>query len=160
MTVLGIDPGLRKTGYGIVRTDSGLLKHVADGIISLDKIPSIYDRLSFLYDQLNLIIEKYSPQVLSLEKIFTGKNVRSAFMIGEARAIAILSAKKSGLQIFEYTPREVKQGVTGYGNASKEEVKKMVKLILNLRGDIRDDASDALALAIYYINVFNITGRL
>ncbi len=160
MIVLGVDPGLRKTGYGIVRLEKGVLSHVTAGIINLEKIPSIFDRLYYLYDELNQIICRFSPNVLSLEKIFTGKNIRSAFMIGEARAIAILSAKKAGLDIFEYTSRAVKQGVTGYGNASKEEVKRMVKLILNLREDIKDDASDALALAIYYINVFNITEKI
>lgn len=160
MIVLGIDPGLRKTGYGLITSEKGELRFISADIINLEKISNVYDRLYYLYEKLNDIIEKFNPQALSLEKIFTGKNVRSAFMIGEARAVSILSAKKKGLNIFEYSARAVKQGVTGYGNASKEEVKRMVKLILNIKDDLKDDASDALALAIYHINVFNITGKI
>ncbi|MCX7990808.1 MAG: crossover junction endodeoxyribonuclease RuvC [Proteobacteria bacterium] len=160
MIVLGIDPGLRKTGYGLIENYAGQPRFINSGIINLETYPDRHDRLYFLYESLNEIIEIYSPSAISLEMIFTGRNIKSAFMISEARAVSIISGKKSGLKIYEYSARAVKQGITGYGNASKEDVKRMVKMILNIKGNIKDDASDALALAIYHVNVINILGKL
>lgn len=160
MIVLGIDPGLRKTGYGLVDRYEGQLRFISAGVIDLTRFNDRYERLYFLFESLNKLIGTYKPSDLSLEKIFTGKNVKSAFSIGEARAISIISAKKFNLNIYEYSAKAVKQGVTGYGNATKDDVKKMVKLILNIRKDFKDDASDALALAIYHLNVINILGKI
>lgn len=160
MLVLGIDPGLRKTGYGFVKRSFGQLNFIDAGVINLEIYPDRQDRLYFLYESLNNLVKKYNPSAISLEKVFSGRNVRSAFLIGEARAVSIISGKSHSINIFEYSARAVKQGITGYGNATKEDVKRMVKLILNIKDAIKDDASDALALAIYHLNVFNNIGKL
>lgn len=160
MIVLGIDPGLRKTGYGLVKNNAGQPEFISAGIINLETNLDRHSKLYFLFESLNQIIEKYKPSAISLEMVFTGKNIKSAFLIGEARAVSIISGKKFNLNVYEYSARAVKQGITGYGNATKDDVKRMVKLMLNIKDDIKDDAADALALAIYHLNVINILGKI
>lgn len=160
MIVLGIDPGLRKTGYGLVKNKAGQPEFISAGIVDLEKYTDRHSKLYFLFESLNEIIEKYKPSAISLEMVFTGKNIKSAFLIGEARAVSIISGKKFNLNVYEYSARAVKQGITGYGNATKDDVKRMVKLILNIKDNLKDDASDALALAIYHLNVINILGKI
>ncbi len=153
MIILGVDPGLRKTGYGIIEKEGDKYRFVDAGIIRLNNILDIHDRLLKLHNEIERIILTFKPACMSLEKVFLGKNVRSAFMIGEARAVCIIVAKRFDIPIYEYATRSVKQGLTGFGASGKESVKHMVKLLLGVKGDLKDDASDALALAIFHGNI-------
>lgn len=155
MIILGIDPGLRKTGFGIVEKIGNTYRYINSGIIKLDKISGVHERLLTLFFEVEKLIREYRPKCISLEKAFVGKNARSAFMIGEARAVCIIAGKKADLPVYEYPTRSVKQGITGFGGAEKGSVKHMVKIILNISDNISDDASDALALAIFHGNIAN-----
>lgn len=160
MIILGIDPGLRKTGFGVVEKKGNTYKYINCGVIKLDKIPSVHDRLLKLFFEIERLIKSHNPQCISLESAFVGKNARSAFMIGEARAVCIIAGRKADLPVYEYPTRSVKQGITGFGGAEKGSVKHMVKIILNINGDISDDASDALAIAIFHGNIAYNTGKI
>ena len=148
MIFLGIDPGTRRIGYGIVRSERGILEFIAAGIL---KIESTDDpgALVETKHEIDRLIKKYEPSTVAIEKLFFAKNQKTALAVAQARGVILLAAHENKIPIQEYTPNEVKSGVTGYGSADKKAVLKMVQLILkkdNLK--IIDDASDALALAI------------
>ena len=144
MRILGIDPGSRITGYGIIDTPK---KYIASGTIRLDAF-DMPERLSIIFDDLNTIIRKYQPNCVVIEQVFFYKNAQSALKLGYARGIAMLAAKKAQCPVFEYTPRAMKQAVTGHGNAAKADIQNMVQTILELSGRPTVDAADALGLAI------------
>tara|TARA_Y100001970_G_scaffold87107_1_gene109923 strand:- start:611 stop:1096 length:486 start_codon:yes stop_codon:yes gene_type:complete len=154
MIILGIDPGLINTGYGIIQINgNNNLKAIDFGIISPDKKEKLSYRLKTIYDDLSLIIKKYKPNILSIEEVFFGKNVKSALLLGHARGVAMLCASNNNIPVFEYSPRKIKQSITGNGNADKSQVKFMVNRELNLKNiDFPDDASDALAIALCHNN--------
>jgi len=148
MIALGIDPGTRRVGYGLVRKDGAGLVFVAAGIL---KIASADDpsALEETKRELDALIKKYKPEVMGVERLFFAKNQKTAISVAQARGVILLCAKERGLPIREYTPNEVKLGVTGYGSADKKAVLKMVRLTLGLSElKVIDDASDALAIAI------------
>ncbi|OIP64543.1 MAG: crossover junction endodeoxyribonuclease RuvC [Nitrospirae bacterium CG_4_9_14_3_um_filter_53_35] len=149
MRILGIDPGSVQTGFGIIEEKDGALVFLDCGVIRTSGTLPISYRLKRLYHGLNRIIESKRPDVVSLENIFIARNVSSAFKLGHARGAAILAAVNYGLEVFDYTPAEVKKAVAGFGRADKEQVQKMVKSLLALPY-LPDpyDASDALAIAI------------
>jgi crossover junction endodeoxyribonuclease RuvC len=151
--VLGIDPGTRTTGYGIVRLGrGGRLERICDGEIAPDpKIP-LSERLFVISKTLTGIVEEYRPDNVSIEALFFAKNVKSAIMLGHARGVAFLSAAAFGIPVFEYSPTKIKQAVVGYGGATKEQVQKMVKFLLKTAEDSSPDAADALAAAICHIH--------
>lgn len=154
MRVLGIDPGSVCTGYGIVdRAGAESLLHVCHGSISPgDRLP-LPERLLGISARLREIIEEFRPQAVSIESVFFAKNANSALILGQARGAALLTAAGSGLPVFEYPPASVKQAVTGYGRATKEQVRKMVRLLLKAGPPAgASDASDALAIAICHLN--------
>ncbi|GAB4437080.1 MAG: crossover junction endodeoxyribonuclease RuvC [bacterium] len=157
MIILGIDPGLRKTGYGFIRKNGGNISLIKSGTIKLDVKKNVQDRLYQLYTEFSELIKENMPDCMAIEKVFIGKNARSAFLIGEARAACIIAAMSNNIKVFEYATRSVKQGVAGYGDASKEALQRMVKLILNYDGSLEEDASDALALAIFHGNISETT---
>ncbi len=148
MIALGIDPGTRRIGYGLVEIKAGKLAFIAAGILPI----TTSDDASALLEAkqaMDSIIKKYRPEVMGIEKLYFSKNQKTAMAVAQARGVALLAAKECGMKIKEYTPNEVKQGVTGYGHADKKAVLKMVRLILNKHDlAVVDDASDALALAI------------
>ncbi len=149
MIILGIDPGLAIVGYGVIELLGNRHTVLDYGTIITDKDMYIPDRLKLIYDQLSLIINKYKPEDVAMEELFFNKNVKTAIKVGQARGAAILAAKNMGLNIFEYTPLQVKQAVVGYGRAEKKQVQEMVKILLNLKEIPKpDDAADALAIAI------------
>jgi len=149
MIILGIDPGLATTGYGLIEEKKKDFKLVDYGCISTSPRLPFDSRLKKIYQDLNKIIKDFEPSVFSIEKIFFCKNAKTALEVGQARGIALLTAAQKNLKIYEFTPLEVKQTITGYGKAEKIQVQKMVKLLLNLKEIPRpDDAADALALAI------------
>jgi len=144
MRILGIDPGSRITGYGIIDSPR---KYVASGTIRLEAL-AMPERLTTIYDDLTTIIQKYEPNCVVIEQVFFYKNAQSALKLGYARGVAMLAAKKALCSVFEYTPRAMKQAVTGHGNASKEDIQTMVQNMLHLSGRPTVDAADALGLAI------------
>ncbi len=154
MLVLGIDPGIGTTGFGLVReSDQGKLINIQYGVILTPVGEPLEKRLLILYDQLSLLVDKFQPHCFAVEKLFFQKNVSTAMSVGQARGVVFLAAAKAGLSIFEYTPMEIKQAVSGYGGADKRQIQKMVQVILELdRSPSPDDAADALAVAICHLN--------
>jgi len=151
--ILGIDPGIADTGYGVIRVDGVCLTCLAYGTIKTRAGESLVARLKVLYSELNKIIKKYQPEIAAIEQLFFNKNVRTALIVGQARGVALLALSQHNLNIIDVTPSQVKQAVTAYGKASKTQVQKMVKLILQLSEIPQpDDAADALAIAIAAIN--------
>jgi crossover junction endodeoxyribonuclease RuvC len=148
MIALGIDPGTRRIGYGVVECNGPTITFVTAGILAItstDDVPALEETKKGI----DALIKKHKPDVVAIEKLFFAKNTRTALAVAQARGVILLATKERGVRIKEYTPNEVKSGVTGYGLADKKAVLKMVRLILG-KGDLKliDDASDALALAI------------
>jgi crossover junction endodeoxyribonuclease RuvC len=152
--VLGIDPGTATTGYGLVRDrEDGSLESVAYGAIQTQADTPAHLRLSFIYHQLNELLLLHRPDSCAVEKLFFQRNISTAIAVGQARGVVLLAIAEAGLEIFEYTPNEVKQAVTGYGSAQKRQVQEMVRALLLLPELPKpDDAADALAVAITHLN--------
>ncbi|MCC6298070.1 MAG: crossover junction endodeoxyribonuclease RuvC [Anaerolineales bacterium] len=151
---LGIDPGTATTGYGLVRLmPDGELVAVSFGVISTPKDATPSARLEMLYDDLRKILKKYKPDTSAVEKLFFARNVTTGIAVGQARGVVLLALQQAGIEIFEYTPKEVKQAVAGYGSAEKKQVQEMVRALLQLDSIPKpDDAADALAIAITHLN--------
>jgi crossover junction endodeoxyribonuclease RuvC len=147
--ILGLDPGIADTGYGIIKAEGVKLTCLTYGSIKTPAGDNLVNRLEILHQELDKIIKKYQPESAAVEQLFFNKNVRTALIVGQARGVALLTLRQNKLAVRDFTPSQVKQGVCAYGQASKNQVQKMVKLILNLKELPRpDDAADALALAI------------
>lgn len=162
MLVLGIDPGIAITGFGLIQTDQrDELEPVSYGVITTPANLEDGVRLSLIYDELTSLIQRYKPQSSAVEKLFFQKNVRTAFSVGQARGVVMLTLSQAGCPVSEYTPNEVKQSVCGYGNADKRQVQRMVQTLLQL-DDIPkpDDAADALAVAICHIYHQSFSNRI
>ena len=153
MLVIGIDPGTETTGYGIVsENDAGDLTPVCFGVIKTSKEKSPAQRLQKIYKELNEILLLNNPESGAVEKLFFQRNVSTAIAVGQARGVILLALSGSDLDVAEYTPNEVKQSVTGYGNADKKQIQEMVKILLRLEVIPKpDDAADALAIAICHL---------
>jgi crossover junction endodeoxyribonuclease RuvC len=152
--ILGLDPGIADTGYGVISVDNGKLICLDFGSIKTSAKDDLADRLVELDRELNKIIKKYQPDVVAIEKIFFNNNAKTALIVGQARGVLLLGVKKNNIKLIEFTPLQVKQGVCNFGRSDKNQVKKMVKLILNLKELPRsDDAADALAIAICASNI-------
>ncbi|MEZ4520035.1 MAG: crossover junction endodeoxyribonuclease RuvC [Thermomicrobiales bacterium] len=151
MITLGIDPGTALLGYGIIEgRDSPRMLEFGAVETSADDSPP--RRLEIIFDSLTELIEEFSPDVVAVEQLFFARNTTTAIAVGQARGVALLSAAKSGLRVFEYKPAEVKLAIAGYGNADKRQVQEMVRTILSLEELPRpDDAADALAVAICHV---------
>ncbi|MDA8430389.1 MAG: crossover junction endodeoxyribonuclease RuvC [Geobacteraceae bacterium] len=152
MRVLGIDPGSRITGYGIVDQQGHALVHVDNGAIFTDKATDFAGRLKLIFDGLTEVIAEFHPDEVAIENIFFSTNVQSALKLGQARGAAIVAAVHAGLPVAEYTALQVKQAVVGQGRAEKGQVQKMLKVLLGLPEIAQEDASDALAVAVCHIN--------
>ncbi|MDD2897973.1 MAG: crossover junction endodeoxyribonuclease RuvC [Desulfuromonadaceae bacterium] len=152
MIVLGIDPGSRITGYGIVEKVGNRLVHVDNGAIFTDTALDFPGRLKKIFDGLLEIIAQYHPDQVAVENIFFATNPQSALKLGQARGAAIVAAVHCGLPVSEYSALQVKQAVVGQGRAEKEQVQKMLRALLGLPEIAQADASDALAVAICHIN--------
>ncbi len=151
--ILGIDPGIADTGYGIIKEEGSKLTCLTYGTIKTNSKSDLISRLEILHKELDKIIKKYKPKLVAVEQLFFNKNVRTALIVGQARGVALLTIKQNKLPIIEFTPSQVKQAVSAYGQASKNQVQKMVKLMLNLKELPKpDDAADALATAICALN--------
>jgi crossover junction endodeoxyribonuclease RuvC len=150
--ILGIDPGSRITGYGIIQKQGNRLLHVDNGAIFTDSAGDFPLRLHRIFTGLSEIIERYRPDAMAVEQVFLSNNVQSALKLGQARGAAIVAGVSAGLPVSEYTALQVKQAVVGHGKAAKEQVQQMVKALLNLPEIAQADASDALAVAICHAN--------
>lgn len=149
MIILGVDPGSRLTGYGVVRKTSGnSTEHVENGTLYLKDHEVFADRLVHLHKSLKEVIARYGVQALAVENIFYHKNPKSIQKLGEVRGVIILSGALAGLPVFEYTALQVKQAVTGYGKASKDQMQSMVRKLLKLPDLAEENASDALGIAL------------
>lgn len=147
--ILGVDPGCETTGYGFVRTDGRDHSVIDYGIIRTSREWAFPARLRRIHEQLYGLIQRYRPDIFALEDVFYAVNVKSALRLGHARGVILLAAAQSDLPIYEYSPLEVKNSVVGYGRADKQQVQKMVQLILSLREiPTPNDAADALAIAL------------
>ncbi len=148
--ILGIDPGIADTGFGVIeKNQQGNLICLTYGSIKTQARLPIDERLNILAQELKKLIKKYRPNLMAVEQLFFCKNVKTALVVGQARGVVLLVAKQNRVPIVEFTPLQVKQAVSTYGQASKMQVQKMVKLLLNLDKIPRpDDAADALAIAI------------
>jgi len=147
LRILGIDPGLRVTGFGIIEKSGTTLAYVASGCIKSGN-SGLPERLGTILANLREVIEKHRPQQIVVEKVFVNANPASTLALGQARGTAICAAVDAGLPVAEYTALQVKQAVVGNGHASKEQVQHMVKRLLKLTGSPSSDAADALACAI------------
>ena len=148
MRILGIDPGCVVTGYGILEETRGKLHHIDNGGIFPNAKAPFSDRICFIHEQIENLLQKFSPDVVALENIFVAKNVQSTLKLGHARGAVMVAAGRARIEIFEYTALQVKQAVTGYGHAGKEQIQKMIQALLQLPGTAFADASDALAVAV------------
>ena len=145
--ILGIDPGSRITGYGIIDIDGNYAKHLTHGIIRL-QTTDISEKLQLLFRQLTSIILEYNPQEVSIEKVFLHKNADSALKLGQARGCAITACAEKKLPVYEYTANQIKQATVGKGHAAKEQVQHMIKILLCLDTKPQADAADGLAIAL------------
>ena len=153
MLVVGIDPGTATTGYGFLYEDKeGKVSTIDFGVISTSPDLPMHERLLDLHRQLKKIILLYHPESGAVEKLFFQKNVRTALSVGQARGVTLFTLAEAGIGVSEYTPLEVKQAVTGYGGADKNQVQQMVRALLGLDSIPQpDDAADALAIAICHL---------
>ena len=149
LRILGIDPGLATVGFSIVDVEKSKMKLVTCGVISTPAHTSLSSRLDRIFEDMNELISSFSPDVMSIEELFFNTNITTGIAVAHARGVILLSAYRAGVQVFEYTPLQVKQAVVGYGRAEKNQVIDMVRRILALPAAPKpDDAADAVALAI------------
>jgi crossover junction endodeoxyribonuclease RuvC len=161
MIVLGIDPGLASTGYGVVECRPGRLTSLADGVIETDSRLPQERRLADIHAEISELLAAHRPDALALEDLYFGQNVRTAFAVGHARGVVMLAAAQGGLSCTGYTPQQVKGAVCGGGGAAKDQVARMVKTLLGLAEEPRPDhAADALAVAICHSNRAPLAGAL
>lgn len=158
MRILGIDPGTGILGFGVIEADSGNKVSLIDGgVIKTPADHSDSQRLKTIFDELTEIIKQHEPEVMSVEKLFFAQNVTTAMTVAQARGVVLLCGEQSGLSVFEYTPLQIKQALTGYGRADKKQMQEMVRVVLKLKETPKpDDCADALAAAICH----SMTSRL
>jgi crossover junction endodeoxyribonuclease RuvC len=149
---IGVDPGSRYTGYGIVEGDGFRLKHIHHGTLKLPASRPLHDRLKIIFEELKASILEYDPQFMAVEEVFFAKNVKSALSLGQARGAVILAGVSAGLSIHEYSALSIKQSVAGYGRAAKEQVAAMIQRLFRIEGEIEPNAADALAAAVCHIS--------
>ncbi len=160
MVILGFDPGLATLGYGVIKTDkSGRAEMLDYGIISTPKDENLAVRLCMLEEGINQVIDKFKPDEIAIEELFFAKNVKTGIAVAHARGVLLLTADKKCGRIFEYTPLQIKQALTGYGRAEKNQIQQMVKTFLRLKAVPKpDDAADALAVALTHAQTNKLGG--
>jgi len=150
MRILGIDPGTGILGFGVIEIDSKNKPHLIDGgVIRTPAKQADSERLLTIYNELSEIIKTQKPQIMAVEKLFFAQNVTTAMSVSQARGVVLLCGEQAGLKLYEYTPLQIKQAITGYGRADKKQMQEMVKVILGLKTAPKpDDCADAIACAI------------
>ena len=160
MQIIGIDPGLRKTGWGIVNVDGNTIAHVSNGTVKSSDGSDLAERLLEIFNRLTAVIEKHRPQVAAVENTFVNKDAAGALKLGQARAIALLVPAKLNLPVFEYPPNTIKKAVVGVGHADKFQVKTMVKIQLPKANFDGQDSVDALSIALCHAYQYKNQDRL
>jgi len=160
MRILGIDPGSRATGWGLIEKQGNRLLHIDNGVITTRADEPLGDRLGTIYRHLSGVITGYAPTAVAVEEIFMAKNARSALKLGHARGVALLAGFNHDLPIAEYSALQVKSAVVGYGRADKKQIQEMVRILLKLPEIAQEDASDALAVAICHAHSAGINQRV
>ena len=160
MRILGIDPGSRATGYGLITREGNRLIHVDNGVIRPPAKAELPERLLFIFRGIHDIINEYSPQYAAVEQVFMAQNAQAALKLGQARGAALLALAEADLDIGEYSAMQVKSAVVGYGRAAKSQVQQMVKALLNLPEIAQEDASDALAVAICHAHSSSLSKQI
>ena len=154
MIILGIDPGLATLGYGVIETNSIKHKLIQYGTLNTPAHTEMAFRLRSLYEGMNQLLEIYKPDEVAFEELFFSKNVTTGINVSMARGVALLAVAQYTDKLYEYTPMQIKQAITGYGKADKHQMQQMVKILLNMKDIARpDDAADALAVAITHANI-------
>lgn len=149
MVIFGIDPGIATVGYGVIEYKANKFKMLEYGTVCTPAGLELAVRLEGIFDELSRLLKKHDPDAIAIEELFFNNNVKTAITVAQGRGVAVLAAQKSGKPVYEYTPLQVKQAITGYGRAEKKQVMEMVKLFLNMDKIPRpDDAADALAMAV------------
>lgn len=149
MRILGIDPGIGRTGWGVILHEKGEAKSISYGCIETSQHLSLHERIKLVYQEITIIMQDHQVDVLAIEELFFNTNVTTALAVGQARGVVLLAAAQHNLDIATYTPSQVKIAVTGYGRANKKQVEQMVKILLKLSTIPKpDDVSDALAIAL------------
>lgn len=153
MRILGIDPGIAIVGYGVVDKEGNCYKTVAYDAVTTRAHTPLEERLERVYNGIDEIIKEYKPDAMSIEELFFNNNAKTALTVGQARGVIILAAVQNNIPVYEYTPLQVKQALTGYGRASKTQIQQMMKSMLGLSEVPKpDDVADALAIAVCHGN--------
>ncbi|MEL0106184.1 MAG: crossover junction endodeoxyribonuclease RuvC [Rhodospirillales bacterium] len=160
MKLLGLDPGLKRTGWGIIEANGNHLTFVASGSIEVDAKAQLAKRLSMIFDDLVALIERYKPDEAAVEETFVNKNPHTTLKLGQARGIALLAPAQAGLEVAEYSPNLVKKTVVGVGHAAKQQIQMMVQTILPASTVESEDEADALAVAICHAHHRTTAERL
>ena len=160
MRIIGIDPGSRYTGYGVIEREGQHLRHIASGRINATSGATFPERLEIIYKGLTSILEEWPADQAAVETTFTAKNAQSTIKLGHARGVALLALRHQALPIHEYAPALIKKSVAGSGRATKAQITQMIKLRLNLTADLSSDAADALAIAVCHSQVSDFHQRL
>lgn len=159
MIILGIDPGLAIVGYGVINTIKGNSSVVDYGVINTPKEDSVPLRLEKIYDGMQSLIEKFKPDCIAIEELFFNTNTTTGINVAQARGVILLACKQKGLKMYEYTPLQIKQALTGYGKAEKKQIQFMVSRLLNLKSVPKpDDAADGLAVALTHAQTARLGG--
>jgi len=164
MRILGVDPGSRRTGFGVIEANGGRITHLAHGVIAAGN-GEFTERLSTLFTGLSDVIIQHRPECVAMEDVFMARNAASALKLGQARGALIAACAHAGLKVTPYSPTKVKQAVTGFGRAEKGQIQHMVRLLLKPLSPLQEDAADALAAAICHANHVRVpvptpTGKL
>ena len=154
MLVIGIDPGVARLGYGVIQVDKGVATPLCYGCIQTKAGRRQAERLLTIYTEITVLLTKYSPDFLAIEKLFFTKNVTSAMSVSEVRGVILLAAEQHNIPVEEYTPNQIKQAITGSGRADKEQMQEMIKRLLHLDEVPKpDDAADGLSIALCHIHM-------
>ena len=149
MIILGIDPGLAIVGYGVIEAQKGAFRPIDCGVINTPKSDTVPIRLNKIYDGMLSLIEKYKPECTAIEELNFNTNITTGINVAQARGVVLLACQQKGLKMYEYTPLQIKQALTGYGKAEKKQIQFMVARLLNLKAVPKpDDAADGLAVAL------------
>lgn len=146
--ILGLDPGSRRTGFGLIKVVGNSLNYLSSGTIHIDEKAAWPLRLKEVFDSVTEVIQKYQPDEMAIEQVFMAKSAGSALKLGQARGAAIVAATAQNIPVSEYEARKIKQAVVGSGAADKKQIQQMVKILLSLPAVPKEDAADALAIAI------------
>ena len=157
--ILGIDPGSRFTGFGVVDTDGQSSRYVASGVIKAAHLPTAVERLELIFNRVMEVASEHQPAEMAVERVFVHRNPDSALKLGQARSAAICATFGLDIDVYEYAPKEIKQAIVGKGGAGKDQVQHMVKVLLCLTGDLQEDESDALGIALCHAHTRTLQQR-